>query len=57
MVGIAYLPVAFGSPGPFDKKIPFGLYSNISPDEVFAGTTITFIFNSSRQFKIFCFIP
>ena len=21
MVGIAYLPVAFGSPGPFDKKI------------------------------------
>ena len=54
---MAYLPVALGSPGPFDKKIPSGLYSNISPDVVFAGTTITFKFNSSKQFKIFCFMP
>ena len=26
---IAYLPVADGSPGPLDKKIPFGLRLNI----------------------------
>ena len=24
-IGIAYLPVAAGSPGPFDKKTPSGL--------------------------------
>ena len=32
IIGMAYLPVALGSPGPFDKKIPSGLYSSISFD-------------------------
>jgi hypothetical protein len=27
---IAYFPVAAGSPGPLDKKIPFGFNLNIS---------------------------
>ena len=39
-MGIAYFPVALGSPGPLDKKMPSGLYPSISFDLVSAGTTI-----------------
>ena len=28
IIGIAYLPVAAGSPGPLDRKIPFGFKLN-----------------------------
>ena len=30
IVGTAYSPVAAGSPGPFDKKMPSGLWLNTS---------------------------
>ena len=38
---IAYMPVAAGSPGPFDKKIPLGLSVMIYSAEASHGTTIT----------------
>ena len=57
IIGIAYLPVAFGSPGPFERKTPFGLYSSIFSAYVLAGTKITSKFRSNKQFNIFCLIP
>ena len=41
MVLIAYLPVAAGSPGPFDKKIPSGFNFEISSAVVLQETTFT----------------
>ena len=38
---IAYFPVAAGSPGPFDKKIPFGLRAKILSAVVLQETTVT----------------
>src|SRR6476660_5566677 len=41
MTGTAYLPVAAGSPGPFDRKTPSGFIARMSSAEVVAGTTVT----------------
>ena len=38
---MAYLPVAAGSPGPFDKNTPSGLNSIIFSAVKLAGTTVT----------------
>ena len=57
MMGIAYLPVAAGSPGPFDKKIPSGFSFKISLLEVLAGTIFISQFKSEKHLKIFFLIP
>ena len=41
MVLIAYLPVAAGSPGPLDKKIPCGFNFKISSADFLHETTFT----------------
>ena len=41
IIGIAYFPVAAGSPGPLDKKIPSGVSFIIFSAGQFAGTTVT----------------
>jgi hypothetical protein len=41
MISIAYLPVAAGSPGPFDKNIPLGFNDKISLELVLQETTVT----------------
>ena len=42
MIGIAYFPVAAGSPGPFDKKTPLGFqFYRISVAFVLQETTVT----------------
>ena len=53
IIGIAYLPVAAGSPGPFDKKIPSGFSFKIFWLEVSAGTIITSQSKSEKHLKIF----
>ena len=57
ITGIAYLPVAAGSPGPFDKNIPSGPSSKIFWLEVLAGTIFTLQCKSDRHLKIFFLIP
>ena len=44
MIGIAYFPVAAGSPGPLDKNIPFGLSAKIFSAGVLHDTTVTLHF-------------
>ena len=41
ITGIAYFPVAAGSPGPFDKNIPCGLCFRISLADKLHDTTST----------------
>ena len=41
MIGIAYFPVAAGSPGPLDKKIPLGFNFKISFALVLQETIVT----------------
>ena len=57
IIGIAYFPVAAGSPGPFDKKIPFGFNFKISLTLVLHETTVTLQLNSEKYLKIFFLIP
>jgi len=57
MISIAYLPVAAGSPGPFDKKIPSGFNLRISFAVVLQGTIVTLQLKSEKYLKIFFFIP
>ena len=46
-----------GSPGPFERKIPFGDSCNTSSKVVSALTTRTVPTWSDRSLKIFVFIP
>ena len=55
MIGIAYFPVAAGSPGPFDKNIPSGFKFNISFALVLHGTTFTLHLKSEKYLRIFFF--
>ena len=57
MIVIAYFPVAAGSPGPFDKKIPFGLSFKISFALVLHEITVTLQLKSEKYLKIFFLIP
>ena len=41
ITGIAYFPVAAGSPGPFERKIPWGFSFNISSAVVLQLITFT----------------
>ena len=50
---IAYFPVAAGSPGPFDKKIPFGFKLSIFCAFVLQETTVTLQLKSEKYLKIF----
>ena len=57
MISIAYFPVAAGSPGPLDKKIPFGFNLRISLALVLQETTVTLQLRSEKYLKIFFLIP
>ncbi len=57
ITGTAYLPVAKGSPGPFDKKIPFGLWLIISSNEDSTGKTINSKFFETSDRNMFFFAP
>ena len=50
---IAYFPVAAGSPGPLDKKIPLGFNFNISLAVVLHDTTVTLQLKSKNISKYF----
>jgi hypothetical protein len=54
---IAYFPVAAGSPGPFDKKMPLGFNFNISFAAVLQETTVTLQLRSEKYRRIFFLIP
>ena len=56
-IGIAYLPVAAGSPGPLDRKTPFGFNLIISAANVLQETTVTLQLKSEKYLKIFFFTP
>ena len=51
---MAYLPVAAGSPGPLDKKMPFGFKPFFSA-LVLQETTVTLQLKSEKYLKIFFF--
>jgi len=57
IIGTAYFPVAFGSPGPLDKKIPCGLSFIISIALVEAGTTIMSVSNFDNEFNMLFLMP
>ena len=58
IIGIAYFPVAAGSPGPLDKKIPLGFCFNICPSAlVLHETIVTLQLKSEKYLKIFFLIP
>ncbi len=57
IVGRITFIVASGSPGPLDKKIPFGLFSRIFSIELEAGKIVDSKFNSFKFLKILCLIP
>ena len=48
---------SFGSPGPFDKKTPFGESARISSAGVFQGTIVTRQPRFTRERTMFFFIP
>ena len=54
-MGIAYFPVAAGSPGPLDRKIPFGFNLIIFEADVLQETTVTLQLKSEKYLKIFFF--
>ena len=57
IIFIAYFPVAAGSPGPFDKNIPFGFRLKIFSADVLQCTTVTLQLKSEKYLKIFFLIP
>ena len=54
---MAYFPVAAGSPGPLDRKIPFGFSFRISAALVLQETIVTLQLKSEKYLKIFFLIP
>ena len=50
---MAYLPVAAGSPGPLDKKMPFGFKPSIFSALVLQETTVTLQLKSEKYLKYF----
>ena len=50
---MAYFPVAAGSPGPFDKKIPLGFNFKISLALVLQETIVTLQLKSENISKYF----
>ena len=57
IIPIAYLPVAAGSPGPFDKNIPSGFISSILEALVLHETILTSQLKSEKYLRIFFLIP
>ena len=51
MISIAYFPVAAGSPGPLDKKIPFGFNLRMSFALVLHETTVTLQLRSEKYLR------
>ena len=54
---INWFIVASGSPGPLDKKIPFGLLSKISFIELDDGNIVVSKLSSFKFLRILCLIP
>ncbi len=57
ITGMAYAPVAAGSPGPFDSTTPCGLWRMMSSNEAFAGTTVTSAPIPANNLKMLCLTP
>ena len=57
IVGSINFIVASGSPGPFDKKIPFGFLLKISLILATAGKMVGLKFKFFKFLRIFCLIP
>ena len=57
ITGIAYIPVALGSPGPFDKKTPSGFKLIMSLYDEVQGTNDIFLNLEDRHLNIFFFTP
>ncbi len=57
MTGTAYSPVAAGSPGPLERKMPAGSSAMIALADVVAGTTVTRAPARTRLRKIVCLEP
>ena len=57
IIGIAYFPVARGSPGPLDRKIPFGFKLAISDAFVLHDTIVILLNLEERHLKILFFTP
>ena len=57
IIGTAYTPVAAGSPGPFDRKMPSGACAMISSKLAVAGTTVTRAPAATRLRKMLRLMP
>jgi hypothetical protein len=58
MTGTAYSPVAAGSPGPFDRKMPSGFWrQHCRPAGVVAGTTVTLQPRPAKRRRMLRFTP
>ena len=57
IISIEYFPVAAGSPGPFERNMPFGLRAKIFSIVVLQETTVTLQLKSEKYLNIFFFIP
>ena len=57
ITGTEYSPVAAGSPGPFDRNIPSGLWESIVSKVEFAGSTVTSHPEFVRQRRILRLAP
>ncbi|MNT85450.1 hypothetical protein D3C72_2256180 [compost metagenome] len=57
ITGTAYSPVAAGSPGPFDRKMPSGLSARMSSALVDAGTTVTLQSRPAKRRRMLRFTP
>ena len=57
IAGTAYSPVAAGSPGPFDRNTPSGLWRRMSSAVAVAGTTVTRQPAEARQRRMLRFAP
>jgi len=53
IISIAYFPVAAGSPGPLDKKIPFGFNFSMSLALALHETTVTLQLRSENILRYF----
>ena len=57
MIGTEYLPVAYGSPGPFERNIPSGFKLNIFSEIVSQGTMVNLLNLEAKHLRILFLTP
>ena len=57
IIGTEYLPVAYGSPGPFERNIPSGFKFNIFSEIVSQGTIVILLNLEAKHLRILFFTP